>query len=412
MKEKTIVLPEKETKLEKKFRMIDERNSIALESDSDFIIVKEFSDSNGEIQTGFTVNEPTQKANTEEIVYAEEVFEENIDEDEDIYAKANKDRLLEKSYHRSPYEIGEEIDKAFLSHGKNAKIGLPFICSMQFSRLIYFPFKEKNDENIEALLNSISAATYVVEKTSESENIRDNENLVKALDFAKKNPNKQVFILVRNLKAKEVFEYLKPVYTYIDSPEANSYVQSGGKSYAISKNIYFVLTLLEGELVSDISRRLLRYVSVVNVDVREAAPEEQPIELIISNEELTVSLRESLERRILDESNWKKLDSLIEHINPVSGFVLQNKIVRRLENYSSCLLTSPVEEIEALDVTLAYNFFNEAIITKNAAGYLGTNDIFKAMDSIFGAEKLPLSRRVIKDYLLLFDKKGNRINAE
>ena len=264
------------------------------------------------------------------------------------------------------------------------------------------------------MLDCISAESFVIEKAFDNDTIKDSENLVKVLEYAKNNINKQVFIIVPNLTAKDVFEFFKPVYTYIDSPEGNTYVQTGGKSYIVSKNIYFILTLQRDELVSDIPRRLLRYLSVVDVDVKEDIEAEEPNNLIISNEELSVSLRESLEKRILDESTWKKLDTLIEeHINPVSGFVLQNKIVRRLENYSSCLLTSPVEENEALDKTLAYNFFNEAIITKNAAGYLGTNDIFRAMDSIFGAEKLPLSRRVIKDYLTLFDKKGNRIeNAE
>ena len=218
--------------------------------------------------------------------------------------------------------------------------------------------------------------------------------------------------MVPSLKSKEVFEFLKPVYTYIDSPEANTYVQSGGKSYIVSKNVFFVLTLQEGEILSDISRRLLRYISVVTGDIERCERDAKPVNLIISNEELAMSLRESLERRILIEATWKKLDSLVDYINQTSGFVLQNKIVRRLENYSSCLLTSPVEEIEALDRTLAYNFFNEAIITKNAAGYLGTSDIFNMMDSIFGAEQLPLSRKVIKDYLSLFDKKGNRLDAE
>ena len=413
MKDKTIVLPNKESKLARKFRMIDERNSIALESDSDFIIVDEFSDNKGGVQTGFTISTNSEKSEKDELVYAEEVFEENIDEDEDIYSKANRDRLLEKAHHRSPYEIGDEIDKAFLSHGKRGEVGLPFVASMHFSRLIYFPYDSKNEENILALLDCLSCDPFICDKKYEGDTIKDSENLIKALEYAKNNLNKQVFIIVPNLKASEVFDYLKPVYTYIDSPDANTYIQTGGKSYIVSKNIYFILTLQEKELVSDISRRLLRYVSVVDAKVIDDERASVPSRLIISNEELAVSLRESLERRILDESTWKKLDSLIEdHINPVSGFVLQNKIVRRLENYSSCLLTAPLEEIEALDRTLAYNFFNESIVTKNAAGYLGTSDIFKAMDSIFGAEKLPLSRRVIKDYLSLFDKKGNRLDAE
>lgn len=412
MKDKTIVLPNKETKLERKFRMIDQRNSIALESDSDFIIVDEFSDAGSGVQTGFTISEDKEKEPQEEIVYAEEVFEEQIDEDDDIYAKVNRDRLIEKRYHRSPYEIGQEIDKAYLSYGKKANIGLPLVASMQFSRLIYFPFDKRNEENIQYLLATFSVDPYIVERRFDGDNIKESENFIKALEFAKNNINKQVFVVVHNLKAKDVFEYFKPVYTYIDSPEANTYVQSGGKSYIVSRNIYFIFTLQEGELISDVSRRVLRYVSEIDVEIEDEAPADEQVSLIISNEELTVSLRESLEKRILDESNWKRLDSLIEHINPVSGFVLQNKIVRRLENYSSCLLTSPVEEIEALDRTLAFNFFNEAIVCKNAAGYLGTNDIFKAMDSIFGAEKLPLSRKVIKEYLSLFDKKGNRLDAE
>ena len=412
MKDKTIVLPDKLAKLEKKFRMIDEKNSIALENDSEFVIVEEFSNVDGSVQTGFTINESKNDEDKEEIVYAEEVFEENIDEDDDIYAKVNKDRLIQKRYHRSPYEIGEEIDKAYSTHGYKAKIGLNLIASMNFSRLLYFPQGGNVIEKAKELFDTVSAGVFSAEKSEEEQTIKDLSSFIKALEFAKNNLNKQVFVLVPNLKSKEVFEFLKPVYTYIDSPETNTYVQSGGKSYIVSKNVFFVLTLQENEILSDISRRLLRYISVVTGDIERCERDAKPVNLIISNEELAMSLRESLERRILIESTWKKLDSLVDYINPTSGFVLQNKIVRRLENYSSCLLTSPVEEIEALDRTLAYNFFNEAIITKNAAGYLGTSDIFNMMDSIFGAEQLPLSRKVIKDYLSLFDKKGNRLDAQ
>lgn len=409
MKEKTIVIEDKPKALGDNYAPLDKNinrddYSLVVENKHPkYRILEDFSQSN------MNLDEEENKGPKENYYYAEEIF----DDEDDIYTNAMNDRLLQKEHHRTMYEMGETINSAILANGFKTNVGLPLLASIQFSRLIFLPYKENARDFIKAMFTSISNPIYM---TASSDGGQDDflaydDIVYRALEFARVNKNRPVFIYSDNLSSKNVFEYYRHFYQYIDNPDGDIYLTALGRSLYIPHNVYFIFSLKDNkECPYDIARRIYRYVSYLECNFSEVPPSDKKENLILSLEELRASLREAADNYGIKEDMWKKFDGIIEIIHEVNGFVLQNKVARRLEDYAISYFTSPLEVTEVMDVVIANNFIHEAIITNKPQVYHTDYDLYKTIDNNFGPESLPLTRKVIKEYLDLFDKGGNRIN--
>lgn len=406
MKEKFIIIEDKPKSLGDGYAPLqnnlhrDNTSLIIEDKHPGFLIIEDFSAVSKETE------EETESK--EKIYYAEEIFE---DED-DIYASAMKDRLLQKERHRSLYEIAGQINRALLLNGYETNIGLSLLGSMHFSRLIYLPYREDQRTFVKALCTSLSIPFYSTESSAggQDDYLAYETTIYRAVEYAKNNKNKPVFVYTDNLLSKDVFDYYHHFYHYIDNPDGDIYFTALGKSVYIPHNLYFVFSMQPGQVTYDIQRRLFRYVSFLDFNSKVVEPSETKENISLSLEELRASLREASEHHGIKEELWKKFDGIIEAIHEVNGFVLQNKIARRLEDYALCYFTSPLETIEVMDVVLANNFMHEAVITSRPQVYHTDIDLNKTIDNNFGPESLPLSRKVFREYLDLFDKGGKRLD--
>jgi hypothetical protein len=284
---------------------------------------------------------------------------------------------------------------------------------MQFSRLLYLPENSNNLSFVKDLFSSLNNPIFL---TSSSEGGHDDflaheDVLYRAIEFAKNNKNRPVFIYSDNLRSRDVLEYYRHFYQYIDSPDSDSYLTALGKSQYIPHNLYFIFSLKEKECVYDIPRRLFRYVTFLESNFTKVEPSEKKENITLSLEEIRSSLREASDIYGINEDLWKKFDGVIEVIHEVNGFFLQNKIARRLEDYAISYFSSPLDAYEVMDHVLSNSFIHEAIITSNPQIFKTTHDLDKAIDNNFGNETLPLTRLVIREYLSLFDKGGKRIDG-
>jgi hypothetical protein len=345
----------------------------------------------------------------EKIYYAEEIF----DDEDDIYSNAMKDRLLQKEHHRTLFEIGGQINQALSSYGYDTNIGLSLIGSMQFSRLIYLPYREDQRKFMKAVCGALSVPAFFTESSAGGQDdfLAYSNVIYRAVEYAKNNKNKPVFVYTDNLLSRDVFEYYRHFYQYIDNPDGDIYFTALGRSIYIPHNLYFIFSMQDKQVAYDIPRRLFRYVSFLDFNTKVCEPLEKKETITLSLEEIRASLREASDSYGIKEELWKKFDGVIEVINQANGFVLQNKIARRLEDYAICYFTSPNETIEVMDIVLANNFIHEAIITSRPQLYLGEVDVYKAIDNNFGPDSLPLTRKVIREYLDLFDKGGKRLDV-
>lgn len=408
MKEKTIIIEDKPKTLGDSYAPLgnnknrDEFAIVVENKHPSFRIIEDFSAGN------IGPEEEDQQGPKENVYYAEEIF----DDEDDIYTNAMNDRLLQKEHHRTMFEIGETINNAVLANGFKTNVGLSLLASVQFSRLIYLPYRENVREFVKSLFTSISNPIYMTASSDggQDDYLAYDDIIYRALEFARVNKNRPVFVFSDNLTSKNLFDYYHHFYQYIDNPDGDIYLTALGRSLYIPHNLYFIFTLQPKQCPFDIARRIYRYVSYLDFNFSEVAPSENKSNLTLSLEELRASLREAADNYGIKEDMWKKFDGIIELIHEVNGFVLQNKVARRLEDYAISYFTSPLEVTEVMDTVIANNFIHEAIITNKPQVYTTDYDLYKAIDNNFGPESLPMTRKVIKEYLDLFDKGGNRID--
>lgn len=336
--------------------------------------------------------------------YAEEVF----DDEDDLYSNELKDRMVEKSKYKTYKEMAALIDEALESRGLSGKFGLDLLAAMNFSHFIRFD-KDPNFVVIKTIFDMFELPFYSYDASEDVDTISHLSNIFGAISYAKNNPEKPTFFYVENIESKKVLEFFRPLYYFIDNPIGENYLTGQGRSVSVPNNFYILFTLKEGEQPCDISRRLLRYTATlpVNLDLGDRQPEVLGVSLNMT--ELTRSLGNAMNEFTVSEDGWRKFDSLSNVIGDINGYTMHNKIIRRNEQYLTVLISSGVEENEAIDISLARNIISEAIITSRPQDYVDDHDLENTLEQYFGAGNTPNTLKVIKAYLSLFDKGGNRI---
>lgn len=390
-------------------RIVHDRHPYVIqEDDESYLIVKEFSeDAKAGIVQDFNRFDKSNLAKDEngrEIVYAEEIF----DTEDELYTNELHDTLIKKEKHRTYVEIGKSIDEALTLYGYRGEIGYPLLCSMRFSRFIHVNRHEGVEEEIKALSHSMGVVSYHVPYNEKAENIAAITEIFNIFSYAKDNPNKPVFIFVSDLPSKQLMLFLRPIYGHIDNPNGDNYITSSGRIMYIPHNIWFIYTIREGDMYSNISRRILRYSSDLEYELSKVSTEGvKQVPNFISLEEINTSFREASEEFQINDDSWRQIDTFVESIHPISGYALQNKISRSLEDYMIALKVSGLNDEQVLDLTLSRNFIKEAIICAMPQKYQVEAPINELFDAAFGDEKLPLTREKALWYVDQFDKGGN-----
>ena len=377
------------------------------ETSETYKIVKEFSES-AQATTAILPQQDNDVETTldgKEIVYAEEI----IEDDDDLYGDELKDRELEKQKHRSYVEIAKELDEKLEENGLHGNIGFNLLSAMNFSRFLYFRNRESLHNEIQGLIRTLDFPFHEVKKEGIT-SIAEDEGILDVLANAKKNSFKPYFIYVGELAPNNVFDFLRPVYNYIDNPDGDTFLHVNGRNVYIPHNIYFLYTIADHKEYFDISRRLLRYSAIVEGELIpvEAKKDASTNKMIISTDQLHVAFVETDAQFEISEEAWRKIDNFATSLNQVNNYRLHNKIVRRLENYMILLLSTGKKEEDVVDIALANNLISEAIITKEPAKYFDEFSLVEMIEDSFDSYPMSKCKEVVANYLSLFDKKGER----
>lgn len=336
--------------------------------------------------------------------YAEEVF----DDEDDLYSNELKDRLIAKSKYKTYKEMAALIDEALDSRGFSGKVGLDLLAAMNFSHLIRFE-SEPSEQFVYSFFDMFELDRFIYDADEDVDNIAHLSYIFSIISRARNNPEKPFFLYLKNIRSKDLLNFLRPVYYFIDNPSGENYLTGQGRSVAIPENFFILFSLKEKETVFDISRRLLRYVATLPIDVIETERQNDILGVSLSMTELSRSLNNAMNEIAVSEDGWRKFDGLSNIIGDINGYTMHNKIVRRNEQFLTILLSADIDENVALDLSLSRNIISEAIITARPQDYVEEHDLYRALDENFGSGNAPLTEKVIKSYLSLFDKGGNRI---
>ncbi len=386
---------------DERHKMVGEHMFYLYTDKKDYKIVKDFSEQSvGVHQEKVSQDLMEVDENGDPIYYAEELF----DDEENIFVSEVNSTLIQKEKTRTYDEIAKDIDETMAKYGLKGNLGRAIISSMNFSPMIYVGAVA---EHIETIFKAFNNPGYVIHYSSNS-SINNERVLYNCFDYAKTHSDIPVFIYIDEIPAKEFLKYMRSLYTYIDNPNDDYYLSTNGATSLIPHNVYFLINLTKDSVLFDISRRYLRYISVLEatLDVCEKAEEVKPFTFTVN--ELNVARRSAMEDHALDESSFKKLDNIFSILKDATGYILQNKIQRKIEAYSATLLALDEKEDGVLDDCLANNVINAAIITAEVKKLDSEYHLIRNIESEFGSSKMKKTKAIIKQYISLFGVDGGK----
>ena len=339
--------------------------------------------------------------------YAEEVY----DEGEEVVFDDIHDSEVIVEKRLSYADIVANLKESFTSFGlKEENLPLDFLASMQFSRLINVKPTENLIDSINTLFDALDNPRFVIDYEDET-TIASNTMTMEVLNYAKEKPFRAVFVYINNVDAKNLFKFIRPFYPYIDNPNGDCFISTQGKSLYIPHNIYFIVSIKENDVIFDVARRLLRYLGTLNTPLTLEDRSDNPVTYYLDTQDIIKASRDANADFSVSESSWKKFDNVIELVHKVNNYTLENKIMRRIEDFVVVYLANEKEEEDAFDVCLANNVFQELIVTTHPLMYLKECNIVKEINGQFGNNRMTLTKEMVNKYLALFDKGGKRKDA-
>ena len=368
-----------------------------------FKIVQNFSDSSVSISTAVSPDKVELDEDGNPIYYAEEVF----DDEDNIFAIEEASTLLKKEKALTYAELVASFNESLESYGITGDLAANLLASMAFSKLIDVT---NVLDVIPLLFKVLNNPNYVIHY-SEKDPLTSQRVLLNTFEYAKTHPSIPVFMLIDEIPSKDYLNYLRPLYRYIDDLNSDYYINVGGTMIHIPHNIYFLSAFRKGSVLFDVSRRYLRYISILKSEYRiNTEVEGERKKFNLTNDQLVNARRNSMESFSVEESTFKKLDSLFTLANEANGYVLQNKIQRKIEEFSAVLLSLGTSEEDVIDRCLAYNIIAAVVISADPTKLMKDYNLTTLLDNEFGQDKMKLTKLMIKDYLSLFNSKGERQN--
>ena len=283
-------------------------------------------------------------------------------------------------------------------------------------------------KDLEESINLTNVASALIDTSIDDERIR-----VMAID---------------NARTSYLKSYLTHIFKYIDSPDKQTqiYVRSDtiDEHFDIPSNVWFIMTLAEGEKITDIPKFILDTVCVVDLIAREPKETElkrkkkieievpkpaakETTEEVISNEEQAEVVSEEQTAKeteeesyvepesvkltfyqfsklvahairdcLLDENLWKRVDKLEDYVGKKESYKIDNKQWHRIEKYVSSYIATGGQQEEALDSVFAHHvvYGMLPILVNNKDK---NDDKFThVIENVFGEGHAPFSIKVVK----------------
>lgn len=227
------------------------------------------------------------------------------------------------------------------------------------------------------------------------------------------------------VRCEDIKATFAPVIRYIDQPERETEVLIKGAtngSCCMPENLWFIVTLADGEKITDIPKYILDLACVVDLSLKsgdsrtrlvaEKAGEEENGEMRIIEQEIERErtafkqlaysqfaklARHALRDYQIDEVLWKRVDKTEEYLqNACADYRIENKQWHRLEKFVATYLSAGGEEEEALDCAMAQRLIPAMVVSLATAKKLPEEKFAHALENFFGEGHVNRSLKVIK----------------
>ena len=227
------------------------------------------------------------------------------------------------------------------------------------------------------------------------------------------------------VRCEDIKATFAPVIRYIDQPERETEVFIKGAadgSCTIPENVWFIVTLADGEKITDIPKYILDMACVVDLALKsgdsrtrlvaEKTGEEENGEMRIVEQEIERERTEfktlaysqfaklaryALRDHQIDEVLWKRVDKTEEYVQSACGdYHIENKQWHRLEKYVAAYLAAGGEEEESLDCAMAQRLIPAMAVSLGTAKKLPEEKFAHALENVFGEGHVNRSLKVVK----------------
>ncbi|MBQ3505668.1 MAG: glycoside hydrolase family 3 C-terminal domain-containing protein [Clostridia bacterium] len=231
--------------------------------------------------------------------------------------------------------------------------------------------------------------------------------------------------VLMGVRCEDIKSTFAPVIRYIDQPERETEVFIKGAangSCVLPENVWFIVTLADGEKFTDIPKYILDMASLVDLSLKsgdartrlvaEKTGEEESGEMRIVEQEierertsfqsLAYSQFAKLSRNALrdyqiDEVLWKRVDKTEEYVQNACGdYRIENKQWHRLEKYVATYLAAGGEEEEALDCAMAQRLIPAMAVSLATAKKAPEEKFAHTLENVFGEGHVNRSVKVVK----------------
>lgn len=282
------------------------------------------------------------------------------------------------------------------------------------SHVLYSRFIIIKDFNILCRVNfSISLEKIFQGKSYyiDCRNIHDEENLIdnstfnSAFDSAKGNKEDFVFIFLDGIDSDEIGMILDDFKSSIFDKNNPHKIRTkhNDKQYEMLPNIYFIVLLKQKEDTGlYASSEILKYSPILKVDCSLTNDE---VNEVIDDKKITMNdfnhlIEELKSEYFLEESYWKKLDSLEKYVNQIKPYQINNDITNAIEKqvafdyslrHDIGSLIDDILSVDLLPNILCYIPKNKISCENGLENYISDN---------FSSEfSIPKTENIFKDFL-------------
>lgn len=206
-------------------------------------------------------------------------------------------------------------------------------------------------------------------------------------------------VLIEGIDLKNSKNYLKEISTYAKSPLLPVHVATSLdiKYHEMPQNIWYFMIqndFIDNEITKDILQSGI--VLEINSSKIEFIQEKEIKKLKLSYETMTNFLFDGYESYYIEEDDWKKIDQIELYFKSLSDFILDNRIFRQLERYTSTFLMFGGDRKEAIDRVMFSKLLQIILTAKLEQTSDKKDDVLLLFEKLFGLENLNKSKKLLK----------------
>ena len=208
--------------------------------------------------------------------------------------------------------------------------------------------------------------------------------------------------ILSNVNMDNLETYFSDFIDYANNPTKPHTLRINQKtSIKIPENLTIILLPRDDDYMDHLSKDLAKCASCVELIIRknENVPEEFDKPDSLSYSYLNELVHEAKKTWYLEEDSWKKIDELEASLSSKEPFVINNKLVIAIENYTSIFIDCGGDEQDALDSVLSERI---CPIIKTLRVYKeenGIKNLTEMIEKYFGEENVQKTKRVLQSSL-------------